>query len=45
VLNRRVLPDQIKIRGGRIGVLAWSIALFGILSVLTIIDQAKQLFG
>jgi hypothetical protein len=45
VLNRRVLPDQIKIRGGRIAVLAWSVALFGVLSVLTIIEQGKQLFG
>jgi MFS family permease len=45
VLNRRVLPDQIKIRGGRIAVLGWSIALFGVLSVLTIVEQGKQLFG
>jgi hypothetical protein len=45
VLNRRVLPRQIAIRGGRIAVLGWSIALFGVLSVLTIIDQGKQLFG
>jgi hypothetical protein len=44
VLNRRVLPDAIKIRGG-IAVLGWSVALFGVLSVLTIIDQGKQLFG
>jgi hypothetical protein len=44
VLNRRVLPDAIKIRGGRVAVLGWSVALFGVLSVLTIIDQGKQLF-
>ena len=44
VLNRRVLPDRSR-SGGRIAVLAWSVALFGILSVLTIIDQGKQLFG
>jgi hypothetical protein len=44
VLNRRVLPDAIKIRGGRIAVLGWSVALFGVLSVLTIIDQGQKLF-
>ncbi len=44
VLNRRVLPDQIKIRGGRMAVLGWSIALFGVLSILTIIDQGGKLF-
>ncbi|MGH3759509.1 Nramp family divalent metal transporter [Actinophytocola sp.] len=45
VVNRKVLPDEIKIRGGRIAVLGWSIALFGVLSVLTIIDQGSKLFG
>ena len=45
VLNRRVLPDQIKIRGFRVAVLGWSVALFGILSVLTIIDQGRKLLG
>lgn len=45
VLNRRVLPEQIKIRGGRLAVLGWSVALFGVLSVLTIIDQGRKLFG
>ncbi|MGH3877295.1 MAG: Nramp family divalent metal transporter [Actinophytocola sp.] len=45
VLNRRVLPDQIKIRGFRVAVLGWSVALFGVLSVLTIIDQARKLLG
>jgi hypothetical protein len=44
VLNRRVLPDAIKIRAGRMVVLGWSVALFGVLSVLTIIDQGQKLF-
>jgi hypothetical protein len=42
MLNRKVLPEQIKIRGVRLGVLVWSFALFGVLSVLTIIDQMKK---
>jgi hypothetical protein len=45
MLNRRVLPQQIRIRAGRTAVLGWSVALFGILSVLTIIDQLRKLFG
>ena len=44
VLNRRVLPEEIKVRGGRVLVLGWSVALFGVLSVLTIIDQGSKLF-
>jgi hypothetical protein len=42
LLNRRVLPDAIKIRAGRMAVLFWSMGLFGVLSVLTIIDQLKK---
>lgn len=42
LLNRRVLPEQIRIRGFRIGVLVWAFLLFGVLSVLTIIDQVKK---
>ena len=44
-LNRRVLPEQIRIRAGRIAVLCWSVALFGVLSVLTIVTQGVKLFG
>jgi hypothetical protein len=44
LLNRRVLPTPIRITGGRIVALVWSIALFGTLSVLTIIDQGAKLF-
>ncbi|MPZ82188.1 MAG: hypothetical protein GEV28_18025 [Actinophytocola sp.] len=44
LVNRRVLPEEIKIRGGRLAVLGWSMALFGVLSILTIIDQGSKLF-
>lgn len=44
VLNRKVLPEPIRIRAGRTAVLGWSVALFGVLSVLTIIEQVGKLF-
>jgi hypothetical protein len=44
LLNRTVLPRPIRIRAGRTAVLGWSVALFGVLSVLTIIEQVKKLF-
>jgi hypothetical protein len=44
LLNRKVLPGPIRIRAGRTAVLGWSVALFGVLSVLTIIDQVRKLF-
>jgi hypothetical protein len=45
LINRRSLPAAIRIRGGRLVALVWSIGLFGTLSVLTSIDQGKRLFG
>lgn len=45
LLNRKVLPKPIRIRAGRTAVLVWPVALFGVLSVLTIIEQAGKLFG
>jgi hypothetical protein len=39
LINRKVLPRELRIRSGRTAVLVWSIALFGTLSVLTIIQQ------
>ncbi|MEU4448857.1 Nramp family divalent metal transporter [Actinosynnema sp. NPDC050801] len=45
VLNRKVLPEPIRIRAGRMAVLGWAIALFGALSVMTIIEQTRKLFG
>jgi hypothetical protein len=44
LLNRKVLPRQIRIRAGRTAVLGWSVLLFGVLSVLTIIEQVEKLF-
>jgi hypothetical protein len=44
LLNRKVLPQQIRIRAGRTVVLGWSVALFGVLSVLTLIEQLGKLF-
>jgi hypothetical protein len=44
-INRKLLPAPIKIRGARVAVLIWSIALFGTLSVLTFRAQLERLFG
>jgi hypothetical protein len=45
VLNRKVLPEQIRITPGRTVVLGWAVLLFGTLAVLTIIDQIGRLGG
>lgn len=45
LINRRILPEQIRIRGVRLGVLIWAIALFGTLSVLTIVQQYQEITG
>ena len=45
LLNRRVLPPQIRPGGGRIAALVWSFLLFGLLSVLTFNQQIRTLFG
>ncbi|MDN5747601.1 MAG: Nramp family divalent metal transporter [Pseudonocardia sp.] len=45
LINRRLLPEQIQIKAGRIAVLCWSFALFGVLAALTIISQFGELFG
>jgi uncharacterized protein YhhL (DUF1145 family) len=44
LVNRRTLPEAIRVRGARLAVLVWSILLFGILSVLTFRDQIGKLF-
>jgi hypothetical protein len=43
-LNRRYLPHQIKIRGIRLGALAWCFAFFGVFSIIYGVEQFKQLF-
>lgn len=45
VINRKVLPAPIRIRGLRLGALIWAILLFGTLSVLTFHDQINNLLG
>jgi hypothetical protein len=45
VLNRRVLPREIRPGGVRIAALVWSFLLFGFLSVLTFNEQLRTLFG
>jgi hypothetical protein len=45
LINRKILPQQIRIRGVRLFALIWSIALFGVLSALTFRDQIGKLFG
>jgi hypothetical protein len=43
VLNRKVLPDEIKIRSYRVAALIWAVALFGVFSALTIWQQGERL--
>jgi hypothetical protein len=43
LINRRILPRPIRIRGVRLAMLIWSIALFGTLSVLTFQAQISRL--
>jgi hypothetical protein len=45
IMNRRSLPEPIRIRGLRAGVLVFSFAFFGVLSVLTIQEQVGKLFS
>jgi hypothetical protein len=43
IMNRRYLPDAVKIRSYRVGALVFSGAFFGVLSVITIVDQVGDL--
>ncbi len=45
LINRKILPAPIRVRGWRLAGLVWSILLFGTLSVLTFGDQIGKLFG
>jgi hypothetical protein len=45
LINRRILPPPIRIRGVRLALLIWAILLFGTLSVLTFQAQLARLFG
>jgi hypothetical protein len=44
IMNRRSLPEAIRVRGYRIAVLVFSAGFFGVLSVITLIDEGGQLF-
>jgi hypothetical protein len=44
IMNRRSLPEPIRVRGYRIGVLIFSAGFFGVLSVITLIQEGGQLF-
>jgi hypothetical protein len=43
-LNRKALPDPIKISGVRLGVMGFSVLFFGVFSVLLVYDEGKALF-
>ena len=45
LLNRRVLAPAIRPGTFRVAMLAWAFALFGILSILTIVQQVPRLWG
>jgi hypothetical protein len=42
-INRRFLPAPLRIRGVRLGAMVWAFGLFGVLSVIVIIDQFGEL--
>jgi hypothetical protein len=45
MLNRKVLPEQIRTGAGRLAALAFAVLLFGVLAVITIIDRVGELIG
>ncbi len=45
LINRKILPAPIRVRGWRLAGLVWAIVLFGVLSALTINDQIGKLLG
>jgi hypothetical protein len=45
LLNRRMLPPALRPAGYRVAALCWAVALFGLLSAITVADQARKLFG
>nr|WP_221381681.1 Nramp family divalent metal transporter [Actinoplanes polyasparticus] len=44
LINRRILPEPIRIRGVRLAALVWAFLLFGVLSILTFQDRIGELF-
>jgi drug/metabolite transporter (DMT)-like permease len=45
LINRKILPEPIRVRGVRLVALVWSILLFGTLSAITFYNQGMELFG
>ena len=45
LINRKILSGELRIRGYRLAVMVWSIALFGTLSILVIVQQYQDLTG
>ena len=43
VLNRRLLPVELRPAPYRVASLVWAVTLFGILSAITVVDQASKL--
>jgi hypothetical protein len=43
ITNRRYLPDPVKLRSYRLGVLIFAGAFFGVLSAITIVQQVGEL--
>ena len=44
-LNRSLLPEPLRVRGARLGVLAFAVVLFGTATVLTFQQQIRNLLG
>ncbi len=44
-LNRRALPEAIRIRGVRLGAMLWAVAAFGVLSAILVYTTAADLIG
>ena len=44
VMNRRSLPEPIRVRSYRVAALVFGACFFGVLSAITVVEQGKQLF-
>ncbi len=44
-LNKRTLPSEIGLRGGRLAAIVWAVLFYGFFSAVLLWDQLSQLFG
>ena len=44
-LNKRTLPPEIGLRGGRLVAIGWAVLFYGFFSAILLWDQFSQLFG